>query len=46
MTKLARLLLKYSREEPKPDDQANGVNNDCDVDAVPVRILAFFVALL
>src|SRR6266498_86488 len=44
--KSAPLLLKHFREEPKPDDQANGINNDCDVDAVPVRILALFVALL
>jgi hypothetical protein len=42
---LMRGLLKHSGEEPKPDDQANGVNDDCDVNAVPVRILTFFVAL-
>ena len=41
---LTRGLLKHPREEPKPDDQANGVYDDCEVDAVPVRILAFFVA--
>jgi hypothetical protein len=41
----ALLLLKHSREEPKPDDQENGVDDDCDVDAVPVRIFAFFFAM-
>src|SRR5262245_62315662 len=43
-TRLARLLLKHPREEPEHDNQASGVNNDCDVDAVPMRILAFFIA--
>jgi hypothetical protein len=38
-------LLKDSREEPKTDDQANGVDDDCNVDTVPMRVLAFFVAL-
>src|SRR5262249_47087789 len=41
---LTRGLLKHPREEPKPNDQANGVDDDRDVDAVPVRILAFFNA--
>ena len=38
-------LLKHPREDPKPDDQASGVDDDCEVDTVPMRILAFFVAL-
>src|SRR5262249_948758 len=45
MHRLIPLLLKHPREEPKPDDQANGVDDDSDVNAVPVRILAFFIGL-
>ena len=40
-----RRLLKHPREEPKPDDQTSGVDDDRDVDAVPMRILTFFIAL-